>query len=266
MKNNFKEKLDELYLSYNKRSYVDPDPLLFLYDYPDVRDREIAGLIAACLAYGRVEFIMKSVASVLEKLSPSPAAYILSRSEKDMAQDFKGFRYRYAGEAHMLSLLLGIRNVLNVFSSLEACVADGLSDKDKTLMPGLESLFRHLVKAGNPGHLLADPSKKSACKRSQLFLRWMVRKDEVDPGGWDSICASKLIVPLDTHMHKVGKILGFTLRKSADMKTALEITEGFRQVEKNDPVKYDFCLTRFGIRRDMEMEELRLMMVDNHNS
>ena len=149
---------------------------------------------------------------------------------------------------------------MNDFSSLESCVADGLSPGDSTVMPGLEALFRHLVKAGNPGHLLADPSKKSACKRSNLFLRWMIRKDDVDPGGWDSISTSQLIVPLDTHMHKVGTILGFTTRKSADLKTALEITEGFRKVDKNDPVRYDFCLTRFGIRRDMQMEELRRMV------
>jgi uncharacterized protein (TIGR02757 family) len=106
---------------------------------------------------------------------------------------------------------------------------------------------------------MADPEKGSACKRIMLFLRWMIRNDEVDPGGWDKISPELLIVPLDTHMHTIGKILGFTERRNADMKTALEITRGFKKISARDPVKYDFCLTRFGIRREMQMNDLRSM-------
>ena len=89
-----------------------------------------------------------------------------------------------------------------------------------------------------------------------LFLRWMVRKDDVDPGGWQGITLSKLIVPLDTHMHKIGLKLGFTKSRQANMRTALEITSGFRQFAPDDPVKYDFVLTRFGIRSDMDIDNL----------
>ena len=93
-------------------------------------------------------------------------------------------------------------------------------------------------------------------------MRWMVREDLVDPGGWEKINPSQLIVPLDTHMHKIGRMLGFTQRRSADMKTALEITEGFKKLENNDPVKYDFCLTRFGIQRDMNIDQLAQFIHD----
>jgi len=252
-----KEKLDRLYSAYHQRQFVNPDPLVFLYDYPDKKDREIAGLVAACLAYGRVEMILKTVAHVLEKLSPSPHAYVLSRAPKDMARDFKGFRYRFANEAHLVNLLWGIRQVLDEFSSLENCFYQGSGPKDKTVLEGLAFLSRKLGRGMEIGHLLADPEKKSACKRSLLFLRWMIRQDEVDPGGWEKASPSRLIVPLDTHMHKAGLMLGFTCRKNADLKTALEITAGFRKISKDDPVKYDFCLTRFGIRREMSMDGLR---------
>ena len=133
---------------------------------------------------------------------------------------------------------------------------------DETVLSGLRFLSDQIRNREQIGHLLADPKKKSACKRSHLFLRWMVRNDLVDPGGWDHVSPSKLIIPVDRHMHTSGVILGFTSRKSADLKTALEITNGFRKIAPQDPVKYDFCLTRFGIRRDLDMESLK-KMIDN---
>ncbi len=252
-----REKLDCLYSTYNQRQFVNPDPLLFLYDYGDKQDREIAGLMAACLAYGRVEMILKTVAHVLRRLTPSPRAYVLSRTRMDMTRDFKGFRYRFASEDHLVDLLWGIRQVLDEFSSLENCFYEGWSPTDETVVGGLAFLSRQLGRGRKIGHLLADPVKKSACKRSHLFLRWMIRHDAVDPGRWEKASPSQLIVPLDTHMHQAGLMLGFTRRKQADFTTALEITKGFRKISEQDPVKYDFCLTRFGIRREMSMENLR---------
>ena len=251
-----KNKLDSIYLKYNQREYVDPDPLLFLYDYKEKKDREIAGFIATGFAYGRVEQIMKIVDMVLRKLKPSPYYYLMPRAKKDIENDFKNFHYRFAKDHHVINFLWGIRQVLKRFGSLENCFYEGRTPSQETILPGLVFLSQQIDQNRNAGHLIADPQKKSACKRSMLYLRWMVRKDLVDPGGWDQINSSHLIVPLDTHMHKIGKMLGFTQRKSADMKTALEITKGFRKFEKNDPVKYDFCLTRFGIQRDMNIEQL----------
>jgi len=101
--------------------------------------------------------------------------------------------------------------------------------------------------------LLPCPEKGSACKRYHLYLRWMVRKDAVDPGGWDGISASKLIVPLDVHMHRICMGLGLTSRAQADLKTALEVTQRFRAIVPEDPVRYDFALTRTGIRNDLDL-------------
>lgn len=159
-----KEKLEILYGRYNKKGFVDPDPLLFLYGYPLVKDRGMA----------------------------------------------------------------------QIYAMVNAC--------------------------GRAGHLLADPGKSSACKRSHLFLRWMVRKDRVDPGGWDSVSPACLVVPIDTHMYRIGSVLGFTRRKSADKMCALEITRGFRRLAPNDPVRYDFALTRFGIRQQFDMDDLNAFL------
>jgi len=251
-----KEKLDGIYEKYNVPKYVDPDPLLFLYGYPAVRDREIAGLVAACLAYGRVEMIMKTVGQVLEKMGASPFAYVSDTPEKAIDATFKGFKYRFATGLHLSSLLKGIKGVIHDFGSLENCFLSGPVKKNKTVLTGFCQLYKHLSQGGQTGHLLADPQKTSACKRSHLFLRWMVRKDAVDPGGWESVSPCQLIVPLDTHMYKVGQLLGFTRRKSPDKTCALEITSGFREIVRQDPVKYDFSLTRFGIQRHLDMTDL----------
>jgi uncharacterized protein (TIGR02757 family) len=253
---NFKKKLENIYLKFNQYQYIDPDPLLFLYNYSEKKNREIAGFIAACLAYGRVEQIMKTVSLVLDKLKPSPFDYLMHKTKKDIEKDFTNFQYRFAKGIHLINLLWGIKQVLFRFDSLENCFYKGWAPEDETILPGLTFFSQQIDENKKAGHLLADPLKKSACKRSILYLRWMVRNDDVDPGGWRKINTSQLIVPLDTHMHKIGKMLGFTVRKSADMKTALEITKGFKNFSKNDPVKYDFCLTRFGIQRDMNIEQL----------
>ncbi len=260
MKKHLRKKLDLIYVTYNAKKYVDPDPLLFLYDYPRVRDREIVGLIAASLAYGRVEMIMKTVGPVLAKMGPSPYVYVKETSHGDIERMFQGFKYRFATGIHLSNLIKGIKQVVNEYASLENCFSAGMNEnmenKGETVLPGLCRLYQELNRAGQAGHLLADPQKTSACKRSHLFLRWMVRKDGVDPGGWKSVSPSQLIIPLDTHMYKIGTLLGFTRRKSPDKTCAREITAGFRRIVEQDPVKYDFSLTRFGIQQNLNMDDL----------
>ena len=114
-----------------------------------------------------------------------------------------------------------------------------------------------------PGIFWLIPQKTSACKRSHLFLRWMVRKDQVDPGGWSNVPTAALTCPVDAHMFKIGHMLGFTTRRSADGVCAAQITQGFRRICPEDPVKYDFCLTRFGIRDGLDMSELKRFLKDD---
>jgi len=250
-----KKKLDNLYDQYNRPRYVHPDPLEFLYSYENIRDREVVGLIASSLAYGRVKQILKSVSYVLDIMNPSPYLFIKNLGYRSICRAFEDFTHRFATGDHLAALLWEMKGVIARFGSLNDCFTYGLSPDDKTVIPAMIFFTGQLTAGKNkPGHLLALPEKGSACKRMNLFLRWMVRKDRVDPGGWRNVPLSKLIIPLDTHMHKISLMLGLTARKNADMNTALEITSCFRQFAPNDPVKYDFVLTRMGIRDDMDMK------------
>ena len=250
-----KKKIDNLYNQYNRRRYVHPDPLEFLYAYENIRDREVVGLIASSLAYGRVKQILKSVSYVLDIMNPSPYLFIKNFSYRSICKAFEGFTHRFATGDHLAVLLWEIKSVIERYGSLNDCFACGLSHNDETVIPAMIFFTGQLIAGKNkPGHLVALPEKGSACKRMNLFLRWMVRKDRVDPGGWSNVPLSKLVIPLDTHMHRISLKLGFTSRKNANMNTALEITSCFRQFAPDDPVKYDFVLTRLGIRDDMDMK------------
>jgi uncharacterized protein (TIGR02757 family) len=250
-----KDRFEELYRQYNRREFVHPDPLEFLYNYKDLCDREIVAFVASSLAYGRVVHILKSVSSILKLMEPTPSVFLKQTSFRTMRQIFSGFRHRFTNDQKLCAMLFGVKRVLERNGSLQACFSAGLDDDDDTILPALSAFTRELTDCAddNLKPLVPSPTKGSACKRLNLFLRWMVRSDDVDPGGWENVSASKLIVPVDTHMHKICHLLGLTARKHADMGTAVEITTAFRTIAPADPVRYDFSLTRLGIRKDADM-------------
>ena len=256
MNSNIKQRLDRLYNKYNRREYVHPDPLEFLYRYKAVRDMEIAALVASALAYGRVAQILKSVGVVLDIMGSSPYRYIKNSTFESLTKAFSHFSHRFARGAHLSALLLNTKNIIEKYGSLHHCFYENLKD-GANIIPALTLLSDRLAQGRHdPGHLVAIPEKGSACKRMNLFLRWLIRSDNVDPGGWERVPKSSLIIPLDTHMHKISLALGFTGRRQANMVTALEITESFKKLAPDDPIKYDFALTRFGIRNELSIESL----------
>jgi uncharacterized protein (TIGR02757 family) len=252
-----RERLDELYNLYNRREFVHPDPLEFLYRYDSAEDRELVALLASALAYGRVSLILRNVDRLLELLGPAPAAFLRKSSARKLSNTFPGFKHRFTTGEELGALLVGVKRVLEEYGSLNACFSRGMDRRQETVVPAMCLFTSELTgMTGRPcTFLLPDPANGSACKRLNLFLRWMVRRDRVDPGGWTGVPRSKLVVPLDTHMYKVGLALGFTRRGSADLRTALEITEGFKRIVPRDPVRYDFALTRLGIRNGVSLEE-----------
>jgi uncharacterized protein (TIGR02757 family) len=252
----YAKNLCQLYETYNRREYVHPDPLEFLYDYEELRDREIVGLVASSLAYGAVRQILKSVAFVLERMD-SPYAFLERSAKDDLLETFKDFKHRFTTGEELATMLYGVKKVVERYGSLQGCFSAGFSNEHETIIPALSAFVKEIssVFEGKPRSLLPSPNAGSACKRLNLFLRWMVRRDDVDPGGWDNIPASRLIVPLDIHMHRISLNLGLTKRKQADLKAAYEITAAFRSIEPDDPVRYDFALTRLGIRDDLDPAE-----------
>lgn len=244
------DRLEALYTRLNRPEYISPDPLECVLPYNHLGDREIAALLAASIAFGNVRQIVRSVRSVLAVL-PEPRRALLEMPPAELAKQLAGWRHRYVGETDLCRLLAGMRSVLENHGSLEACFAAGYHPDEETAMPALTH-FVQALRGPQKNYLLPSPSDGSACKRLNLFLRWMVRRDAVDPGGWTGICPSKLVVPLDTHMHRIALEMGLTRRKQANLRTAMEITRQFRRLVPEDPVRYDFALTRLGIRRERD--------------
>lgn len=248
-----KPALERLYRDYNRRELVHPDPLEFLYLYDDIRDREIAGLVAASLAYGNVKQILKAGEAALSVMGESPRAWVEKTTPAKIDSAFDGFKYRFTEGRKLAALLKGIKSVAKEHGGLEAFyLANGGYGVELT-RAFIKGIYQ---RGGDVSTLLPDPEANSAFKRFNLYLRWLVRHDEVDPGGWSSVPAWSLLVPLDTHMHHIALKLGLTARKQGDLKTALEITAGFAKISPVDPVKYDFALTRFGIRDDLDYDRL----------
>jgi uncharacterized protein (TIGR02757 family) len=185
---------------------------------------------------------------------PSPSIFLRCASRDSLRKTFAEFKHRFTTGEELAAMLYGAKRTIERYGSLRECFAANLDEDDGTVLPALSALVDEVRAAadGQLGHLVPSPRGGSACKRLNLFLRWMVRSDEVDPGGWHDVPASKLIVPLDTHMHRICLALELTGRKQATMRAAIDMTAAFREIAPDDPVRYDFALTRLGIRDDAD--------------
>jgi uncharacterized protein (TIGR02757 family) len=261
------EALSTLYRRLNRRAYVHPDPLELVYRYDSAADQEIAGLLCACLAYGRVAQIIGSCARLLEPMGASPRAYLARAGEREIRDLCAGFTHRFTTAGEAACLLISMKRAVAENGTLEALFLAGMATDDETVIPALTAFVERMRElAGGPDacpSLLSSPRDGSACKRLNLFLRWMVRRDAVDPGPWRSVPRAGLIVPLDTHMFRISTALGLTARKSADLRTAVEITRGFARYSPRDPVRYDFSLTRLGINPACHDEAIQCLMKGN---
>lgn len=246
-----RDALESLYSTYNLPAYITPDPLSAVLRFALPEDREIVGIVAASLAFGRAAQIEQSVDAALAPMENDPRAFVMSASIDDLRRVYSGFRHRWSAGEELAELLAGIRRTIEHYGSLRNCFAENDPPGAENTIPALSALVGNL---GGPSSLLADPAKGSASKRLHLYLRWMVRNDAIDPGCWPGVSPSRLIIPLDTHMHRIARGLAFTSRHSADAATAVEITKAFRRMCPEDPLRYDFVLTRLGIRDDLQLQ------------
>ena len=218
--------------------------------------------MAAGLAYGRVTQILSSIGTALAPLGPSPGTFLVATDDRTLDRLFAGFRHRFTPGAEVSSLLVAVKRAVARHGSLERLFRVGLDPGDDTVLPALRGFvagLRALAPRPCPS-LLSSPEDGSACKRLNLYLRWMIRRDAVDPGPWRGVPRAKLVVPLDTHLFRIGRALGLTGRRQADLRTALEITRGFAGIAPRDPVRYDFALTRLGIRPECRGTPLDVLL------
>ena len=250
-----KHTLDRLYRRYNRRELIGSDPLQFVYHYSKPADMEIAAFLASTMAYGRVGQIQKSLTDLFERVGDSPFEFVVNFNRKKR-QQLNDFRHRFTSGQDISDLLTLFQIIFDRYGSIEKCFVLEYCPDDKNILPALSKFCDRLMKmhVRHSGHisrgfkfLLADPAGGSACKRLNLFLRWMIRDDSVDTGLWKSIPPPKLIVPVDIHMARLCKILHFYSQKTISLSAAVAITESFAKIEPADPVKYDFALSRIGI-------------------
>jgi len=240
--------LDDNYINYHHPKWIGTDPVKFLHEYEDPLDQEIVGLIAASLAYGNVTAINASIQRVLKIMGNLPREFLVETGRDQISRAFIGFRHRWTGVESITALMTGMQQVIQEYGSLGEAFTS-VDDGDPDITKPLARWVRQLKKgqAAQTKNMLSDPERNSACKRLHLYLRWMVRNDEIDPGCWKGIKPDRLLVPLDTHVFRFSKACGFTSRNAADRKTVEEITGVFRVITPDDPVKFDFSMTRPGI-------------------
>jgi uncharacterized protein (TIGR02757 family) len=245
--------LEDIYASCNRLERLRRDPLAVVRRYADVADREVAALACSTLAFGSVDLIIRACEAALAPLGDHPAAALARMAEPDIEDAYSAYRYRYVFPKDMAALMLGAKRGREERGSLQDLFLSGDSGS-RDIVPALGAFVRALARlgAGRSGpirpNLLPDPARGSACKRPFLFLRWLVREDDVDPGGWRRVDRARLVVPLDLHMARVCRDrLGFIGGGTANLRAALWATDAFRAYAPEDPVKYDFALTRPGI-------------------
>lgn len=250
--------LDRFYREYNFRERILHDPIEFPHRYKDPRDIEISGFIASCLAYGRVVLFKPVIEKLLYVMGNSPYAFLV---DFDLKRDrkFITFKYRFNETSDIVCLLFIIHQLLMKYGSLENTFKRHYKADDPNAENGIVGLAGEINSIDtakvygenlHPSGLtqfFPSPVKGSACKRMNLFLRWMIRDRDIDFGIWKGVPKNKLVIPLDTHIARISKCLGFTKRAGADWKAAVEITEALKKFDSEDPLKYDFALCHHGI-------------------
>ena len=242
--------LEEKYLQYNNPSFIDSDPISIPHSFTDDRDREISGFLTAAIAWGRRDLILRSSRLMMELMDNSPYEFIMAASENDFSR-FSRFVHRTFNGTDCIYFLKGLRHIYSNFDSMEDVVLQGMKDSGsvKEGLSHLRSTFFSLPHETRNEKHFADVMGGAAGKRLNMFLRWMVRKDNfgVDFGIWKKIDPSMLYIPLDLHSGNTARRLGLLTRKMNDWKAVEELTEILREFDPADPVKYDFALFGLGV-------------------
>jgi len=242
--------MEKLYRTYNKRDLIVPDPLQFPYQYKSKRDKEVVAFFSAIFAYGRVALIQSNLENLFAIMNRKPFEFVKNFSKSDHCK-FANFKYRFNTSTDVIAIITALQRIINQHGSIEKLFLTCYDRQDENVYPSLGRFVDRLIPFGQTSRglkfLLPGASSSSASKRLNMFLRWMVRDDDVDLGLWKKIDKAQLIIPVDVHIARLSKLIGLTKRKTAGKSTAIEITKAFAKISPDDPVKYDFALSRIGI-------------------
>ena len=242
--------LDALADRYERPAFVADDPVSVPHAFDDPADREVIGLYAALLAWGRRSVILAKLADLAARMDHRPAAFVCGFDAHRDAGRLAGFKHRTFTDADAVALTLAVQAVLRRYGSLGALFASGLPDGAPDIGPAIQTFSDTLggIVPEQPvrSKHLARPSAGSACKRLAMYARWMTRPGPVDLGLWPDVRPSQLVVPLDVHTGRQARRLGMLARPTDDWRAALELTEACRALCPHDPTRYDFALFGLG--------------------
>ena len=254
-----RDRLEALYRAFDHADAA-ADPVHLVRRYPDPADREVVGFCAAALAFGRVSSVLQSIESLLAVMGPHPAAFVRDFQPVRDSARIEPLVHRWIRGRDLVALLLILRRMLREAGSIEAFFLAGDDPSAPDLSAALDVFCRRALETdlreaygarmpARPGvcYFFPRPSQGSACKRLNLFLRWMIRRDAVDLGVWRGVSPSRLVVPLDTHVIRLGRCLRLTRYTSPGWRMAASITAALREVDAADPVRFDFALCHVGM-------------------
>jgi len=240
--------------------YLENDPVSIPRKFHRRDDREIGAFIASALAYGRATIIKKSLKGLFARMPDGPAAFVRNFELSRDLHRLEGFVHRFHKGKDVAWLCLILKGMIERGGSIEGFFMEGFRREDPDIeralnVFGARALSPELLSAGmaepvpsTVSYFFPRPEKGSACKRLCMFLRWMCRQDDgVDLGLWSQIPPSKLVIPLDTHVARISRLIGLTERVSPDWKTALAVTESLKRYDPEDPLRFDFLLAHLGI-------------------
>jgi uncharacterized protein (TIGR02757 family) len=241
--------LEEKFEQYNQASFIEEDPISIPHRFKLKQDIEISGFIAATLAWGQRKTILNNCQRLMQWMDKAPYDFILNHKPKDLLR-FEGFVHRTFNYDDLVFMFTALQKLYRAHKSLEALFK--LPKTSKNLKEGIHTFRDSMLQTAHLSRSrkhISDPHKNSACKRLNMFLRWMVRDDDrgVDFGLWKEISPAQLSCPLDVHTATVGRKLGMIKRRQNDWKTVEELDTSLRAFDPNDPVKYDFALFGMGV-------------------
>lgn len=255
---NLKEIMDNNCKKYETIDFIPHDPILFPHRFNKKEDIEIAGFIASSFAYGKRSLFIAKLNELFDIMNSEP--YLFIKNFKNKKINLNGINYRFAKEDDINNMLYVLSTIYNdENSSLSDLFYEYYNDKENinSKLCKIHNMFVKIVKyfykncitepqAGFK-HLLPDPLNMGSCKRLNMFLRWMVRKSDVDFGLWKFIDKSELLIPLDVHVGNISRQYGLLKRKTNDYKSVIELTQKLKEFDPHDPIKYDFALFSLGI-------------------
>ncbi|MBK8946009.1 MAG: TIGR02757 family protein [Ignavibacteriae bacterium] len=254
--NSLKRKLEYHYQKFDANQ-IYPDPIIFPRKFRLESDIEISAFISSIFAYGTVTQIINSLEKIHSLIGNSPTDYFQNFDKKKHQNFFKTFKHRFYSGEDVIKLFQIIQYILKEYESIKHLFLLYYFDQDKNIKNSLSFFSKNLIEISerispttkSVRFMFSDPFSGSACKRMNLYLRWMVRSDEIDFGIWKAVKKKQLVIPVDTHIAKLSKSLGLTKHENVSWQMAEDITENLKKFDSEDPVKYDFAICHIGMRK-----------------